>query len=126
MNEKGHSQTCKGKLHPEMISHLLPVLHSNLEDSESTIRELSCVCLSMVLEQVSVDTFSKIWETNEQVIDTLCPRLLQLLDDSHDPVQVSACSALEKYLTLAHNATASSESSFELGLSSMKTALLAF
>ena len=120
VNQEGQSQTCKGKLHPEMISHLLPVLHSNLEDSESTIRELSCVCLSMVLEQVSVNTFSTIWETNERVIDTLCPRLLQLLDDSSDPVRVSACSALEKYLTLAHNATASSESSFELGLSSIK------
>mmetsp|Transcript_27324 Transcript_27324/g.65668 ORF Transcript_27324/g.65668 Transcript_27324/m.65668 type:complete len:607 (+) Transcript_27324:502-2322(+) len=106
-------------LHPETIAHLVPVLHSNLEDTESTTRELTCVCLSLVLEeQVSTETFSKIWETNARVIDTLYPRLLELLDDCHDPVRMAACIALEKFLALAHAAAA--KSSFDLGLSSLE------
>eukprot|EP00578_Thalassiosira_sp_NH16_P018954 CAMPEP_0181092050 /NCGR_PEP_ID=MMETSP1071-20121207/8720_1 /TAXON_ID=35127 /ORGANISM="Thalassiosira sp., Strain NH16" /LENGTH=323 /DNA_ID=CAMNT_0023174221 /DNA_START=165 /DNA_END=1134 /DNA_ORIENTATION=+ len=91
----------------------------NLEDTESTTRELTCVCLSLVLEeQVSTETFSKIWETNARVIDTLYPRLLELLDDCHNPVRMAACIALEKFLALAHAAAA--KSSFDLGLSSLE------
>jgi len=119
-NNKQVQQQEKGTtlLHPETITHLIPILHSNLEDTESTTRELSCICLSMVLEQVSSETFTTIWETNTRVIDTLYPRLLELLDDSHNPVRMAACKALGEFLTLAH--VTASTSSFNLGLASME------
>jgi len=105
-------------LHPETTARLIPILHSNLEDIESTTRELSCVCLSLVLEQVSSETFSAIWKQNTQAIDSLYPRLLELLDDSHDPVRMAACSTLEQFLQLAHSAA--SKSSFNLEFSSLE------
>jgi len=110
---------CTGMLRPEMISHLIPVLSSNVEDSESTTRELSCVCLSMVLGQVSDEIFSQICKTNKRVFDTICPRLLESLDDSHDPVRVAACSALEAFIKLASN----SQSSFDLELATIENIL---
>jgi len=110
---------CTGMLRPEMISHLIPVLSSNVEDSESTTRELSCVCLSMVLNQVSDEIFSQICKTNKRVFDTLCPRLLESLDDSHNPARIAACSALEAFIKLASN----SQSSLDLELSTIENIL---
>lgn len=110
---------CTGMLRPEMISHLIPVLSSNVEDSESTTRELSCVCLSMVLGQVSDEIFSQICKTNKRVFNSLCPRLLEALDDSHNPVRVAACSALEAFIKLASN----SQSSFDLELATLENIL---
>ena len=115
-----HCNDTDATIRPEMISQLIPLLHSNLEDYESTTRELSCACLSMVLQHISIETFCAIWQTNYRVIDTICPQLLELLDDSHDPVRIAACVALEKYLALAHVASVSSSSSFDLDLSSVE------
>jgi len=114
--EEEEEEGARTLLDPERISHLIPILHSNLEDTESTTRELSCVCLSMVLEQCSNDTFDGIWESNTRVLDTLYPRLLDLLDDSHNPVRMAACQVLEAFLFLDH----SSSSSFKLGMSSLE------
>ena len=108
------------QLHPDMISHLVPVLHSNLEDTESTTRELSCVCLSLVFEQMSAGTFNAMWETNTRAIDTLYPRLLELFDDSHDPVRMSACNTLTEFIRLAHDAALEVTSPSSLGLSSLE------
>ena len=109
------------QLHPEMISHLVPVLHSNLEDTESTTRELSCVCLSFVLEQMSAETFNAMWETNARAIDSLYPRLLDLLDDSHDPVRMASCNTLLTiFLRLAHDADLEASSSYSIGISSLE------
>ena len=107
--QQERNETSVELLPPEMIAHLIPLLHSNLEDTESTTRELCCVCLSLVLEQVSAETFH----------DTLCPRLLELLDDSHDPVRMAACKTLGEFFTLA-NATASTSSFNHLGHSSVE------
>ncbi|KAL9186251.1 hypothetical protein ACHAXT_005489 [Thalassiosira profunda] len=115
---QAHDGSSTGLLHAETATHLIPILHSNLEDTESTTRELSCVCLCMVLEQVSPETFQAIWETNARVIDTLHPRLLALLDDSHDPVRMAACKTILAFLKIAHATTAGS--SFELGNSALE------
>ncbi|KAL7549988.1 hypothetical protein ACHAWF_013244 [Thalassiosira exigua] len=115
---QGCNEATSGFLHPEAVSNLIPLLHSNLDDTESTTRELSCACLSLVLEHVSVETFCSIWEANTRVIDTLYPRLLELLDDSHDPVRIAACNALEGFLYL--ECSVASNSSFRLGLSSLE------
>jgi hypothetical protein len=100
-------------VHPETVAHLIPILHSNLEDTESTTRELSCVCLSLVLQQVSTDISFTIGESNTNIIDSTCPRLLELLDDCHGPVRLAACRALKDYIILIHKSA--SNSSFNLG-----------
>eukprot|EP00569_Conticribra_weissflogii_P008602 CAMPEP_0171364746 /NCGR_PEP_ID=MMETSP0879-20121228/4217_1 /TAXON_ID=67004 /ORGANISM="Thalassiosira weissflogii, Strain CCMP1336" /LENGTH=1303 /DNA_ID=CAMNT_0011872163 /DNA_START=115 /DNA_END=4026 /DNA_ORIENTATION=+ len=87
----------------ETLLHLIPILHSNLEDTESTTRELCCHCLSLILEQLSIHDFQSIWEADTRVVDTLYPRLLMLLDDSHDPVRMATCTALQHFLRLAYN-----------------------
>lgn len=81
-------------IHPDTLSCLIPTLHSSFDDAESSIRELSCVCLSLTLQQVSNEMFSMTRENNPQAIDTILPRLLELLDDSHGPVRIAACNCL--------------------------------
>lgn len=80
---------------PEMLTQLIPILQSCLDETEDSSRELACLCLSMILEQTHPETFKTIWETHEPVIDTLQSRLLGLLDDNHNPVRLAACKALE-------------------------------
>lgn len=96
-------------LHSDTLTQLIPVLHSCLEDTESCTRELACVCLSLVLEQASTKMIQTIWETDARILDTLQPRLLSLLDDSHNPVRLAACRALKRLFTLAHCELSSSE-----------------
>lgn len=81
-------------IHPDTLPHLIPTLHSSFDDSESSIRELSCVCLSLTLQHISNETFSITWENSPQAIDTILPRLLELLDDNHGPVRIAACNCL--------------------------------
>ena len=83
---------------PEMLTQLIPILQSCLDDTEDSSRELACLCLSMILEQTPLEMFTTIWETHEPFIDTLQSRLLGLLDDNHNPVRLAACKALECFL----------------------------
>eukprot|EP00985_Skeletonema_marinoi_P028524 scaffold25169_cov122-Skeletonema_marinoi.AAC.2 len=87
-------------LHSDILAQLIPVLHSCLEDTEPSTRELACVCLSLVLEQSSSEMIQAIWETNARIIDTLQHSLLSLLDDNHNPTRLAACRALKFFLTL--------------------------
>ena len=97
-NLEGVSET--SVLQTDTLTRLIPILHSCLEDTESSTRELSCVSLSMVLEQASSEVIRKILKTNLRVIDTLEPSLLNLLDDSHNPVRLAACRTLRLLFTL--------------------------
>jgi hypothetical protein len=103
------------KPNSDTLAQLIPVLHSCLEDTESTTRELACVCLSSVLEQVSSDIFQAILETDARSIDTLQRSFLCLLDDSHNPCRVAACRAL-----LALSALENQLLSCDKGLSSLE------
>ena len=94
----------------ETYSYLLPMLHSNLEDTESTTRELSCVCLSLIFSRMPCDIFQDLWSNETRVVDTLYPRLLALLDDSHNPVRLAACVSLERLLTVTFNSSSLSRS----------------
>lgn len=106
-------------IHQEIVSYLIPLLLSNLEDTESTTRELSCVCLSLVLQQVSPDISSAIGGANTQNfdIDSIYPRLLELLDDCHCPVRLAACRTLKDCIILTH--ASASNTSFKLGAISL-------
>jgi hypothetical protein len=94
---------------PDSVANLIPVLNSNLGDTDTTTRELSCVCLSLVL-QVSSDIYTSIGKSNTQIIESLAPRLLELLDDDSDPVRLAGCRALKDYIVLIH--TSATKSSF--------------
>lgn len=106
-------------MNQETLIHLIPILHSSLEDTESTTRELSCVCLFLILDQISTDTFNDILETETRIVETLYPRLLGLLDDSHNPVRMASCKTLSQFLTLAHSCIGSSKKECCLGMSSL-------
>jgi hypothetical protein len=78
-------------VNPETVAYLIPFLHSNLKDTELTTCKLSCVCLLLVLQQVSTDISFTIGELNTYIIDSTCPWLLELLDDCHGPGCLAAC-----------------------------------
>lgn len=109
-----------GGLELETYSYLLPVLHSNLDDTESTTRELSCACLSLIFGQLSPETFQDLWKNDARVIDTLQHRLMALLDDSHNPVRLAACVLIEKFLTIALTSQHESGNSCILGHSALE------
>ena len=88
------------EIHSDILAQLIPVLHSCLEDTESSTRELACVCLSLTLEKSSSVMIQKIWESDARILDTLQPSLLSLLDDNHSPTRLAACRALKSILTL--------------------------
>lgn len=87
-------------LHSDTLAQLIPVLHSCLEDTEPSTREIACVCLALVLEQSSAEVIQSIWMTDARILDTLQPSLLTLLDDNHNPTRLAACRALKSILTL--------------------------
>lgn len=88
--------------YPDMITHLIPVLLTNLDDSESTTRELSCVCLSLILQNASSEILSIVDKSKNRVIDAMYPQFLGLLDDCHHPVRLAACRALKEYIAQTH------------------------
>ncbi|KAL7437450.1 hypothetical protein ACHAXH_007666 [Discostella pseudostelligera] len=90
-------------IHPDILSCLIPTLHSSFDDADSSVRELSCVCLSLTIQQVSNEMFSITWENNPQAIDTILPRLLELLDDSHGPVRIAVCNCLRDLFPLVQS-----------------------
>lgn len=98
---------------PDTVAYLIPVLNSNLGDTDPTTRELSCVCLSLVLQQVSSDIYATIGKSSTQIIDSLGSRLLELLDDDADPVRLAGCHTLKDYIFLTHTSAANSSFSHE-------------
>jgi hypothetical protein len=48
------------------------------------------------------------------------PRLVALLDDSHNPVRLAACTTLERYLTLAFDSANQSNTTCCIGLSALE------
>ena len=99
--------------YPDIIARLIPVLLTNLDDSESTTRELSCVCLSMVLQNSSNEISSIVDKSKNRVIDAMYPQFLGLLDDFHHPVRLAACRALKEYIVQTHALAPKSAKSIE-------------
>ena len=105
----------------ESYRFLLPILHSNLDDTESTTRELSCACLSLIFDRIPSVVLKELWNTDTRVIDTLHPRLLTLLDDSHDPVRLVALKTIESFLAIVLSLDHGLSDSSYLGLSSLES-----
>ena len=87
----------------ETIAHLIPILHSNLDDGDATTRELTCVCLASILAQTTPDMMVTILEDNSKVLGNLQSRLTDMLDDSSNPVRIAACGVLDELLDLTHS-----------------------
>ncbi|KAL3801640.1 hypothetical protein HJC23_013145 [Cyclotella cryptica] len=104
----------------DTYTYLLPILHSILDDTESTTRELSCACLSLIFRHMTREIFHDLWNTDTRVIDTLHPRLLALLDDSHNHVRVAACTTLERFLALAFDSANQLNTACCIGLSALE------
>eukprot|EP00956_Cyclotella_meneghiniana_P007002 scaffold9429_cov71-Cyclotella_meneghiniana.AAC.2 len=85
----------------ETVKFLLPILQSNLDDVESSTREMSCLCLQLVLKHMSHLTFQELWSNDTRVIDSIHPHLLSLLDDSHDPVRLASIMTIDCFLNIA-------------------------
>jgi hypothetical protein len=98
---------------PDMIAHIIPVLLTNLDDSEPTTRELSCVCLSLILQNASNEILSIVDKSKSRVIDAMYTQFLGLLDDCHSPVRLAACRALKEYIVQSHAITSKSAKSIE-------------
>lgn len=95
---------CIGGMEYETVKLLLPILQSNLDDSESSTREMSCLSLQLVLKNMSPTTFRELSDqlsNDTRVIDKIHTHLLTLLDDSHDPVRLAAIMTIETLLTIA-------------------------
>ncbi|KAL7485198.1 hypothetical protein ACHAW6_010813, partial [Cyclotella cf. meneghiniana] len=104
----------------DTYTYVLPILHSNLDDTESTTRELSCACLLLIFRHMTREIFQDLWNTHTRVLETMYPRLVALLDDSHNPVRLAACTTLERYLTLAFDSTNQSNANCCIGLSALE------
>jgi hypothetical protein len=116
-----HQGNRLGDIDHETYSYLIPILHSNLDDTESITRELSSMSLSLVLGQISQETFQQLWNNDSRVIDTLHPRLLALLDDSHHPVRLAALVTIEKFLAITLTSPNGSSDSTHLEPSTLES-----
>ncbi|EJK65954.1 hypothetical protein THAOC_13148 [Thalassiosira oceanica] len=102
----------------ETVAHLIPILHSNLDDGDATTRELTCVCLAFTLVQTTPAMMVTISEDNSKVLGNLQSRLTDMLDDSSNPVRIAACGALDELLELAHST--SKLSTYGLGAGALR------
>ncbi len=66
---------------------LLPVLNTNLEDGDATVRRMCCLNMHMILRLLP-------GTLGEDPVRLLYPELLKRLDDSNDDVRLAACDAI--------------------------------
>ena len=74
--------------------HVVPLLASEMEDSDASSRHLSCLCLSIVFERLRGGF-------GEQAILDLYPRLLKRLDDSDDIIRMAVCDTFKPFMLCA-------------------------
>ncbi|KAJ1450972.1 armadillo-type protein [Pelagophyceae sp. CCMP2097] len=76
------------------FSNLVPVLRTNLDDYDTSARELSIACLSSLLAALP----SQQARLDDAVVTALYPALLKRLDDSADHVRLQACRAFVRFV----------------------------
>ena len=75
-------------------SELVPLLVSNLDDSDVSTRQISCLCIGILFERLR-------GAFGEDSISNMYPVLLKRLDDSNDHVRINVCNALEHFCQCA-------------------------
>lgn len=76
-------------------TELVPLVVSNLDDMESTPRQIACLCLTVIFERLR-------GAFGDNAVREMYPKLIARLDDSNDAVRVSACHTLQMFLQCAH------------------------
>eukprot|EP00597_Dinobryon_sp_UTEXLB2267_P018080 CAMPEP_0201114058 /NCGR_PEP_ID=MMETSP0812-20130820/78180_1 /ASSEMBLY_ACC=CAM_ASM_000668 /TAXON_ID=98059 /ORGANISM="Dinobryon sp., Strain UTEXLB2267" /LENGTH=977 /DNA_ID=CAMNT_0047377649 /DNA_START=1245 /DNA_END=4175 /DNA_ORIENTATION=+ len=88
-----------GALKPEQLvktaSELVPLIVSNLDDMESTPRQIACLCLTVLFERLRGGF-------GDSAVREVYPKLIARLDDSNDAVRISVCGTLQMFLQCAH------------------------
>ena len=74
---------------------LVPLVVSNLDDMESTPRQIACLCLTVLFERLR-------GAFGDNAVREMYPKLIARLDDSNDAVRISACATLQMFLQCAH------------------------
>ena len=91
---------CYGMLKAGSVKHevlykvaatLVPRICSNLDDQESTPRQISCLCLTVLFDRLK-------GAFGDQALREIYPKLIARLDDSSDAVRLSICSTLNQFL----------------------------
>lgn len=75
---------------------IVPILITNLDDNENTLRLLSILNLTVLFERLK-GIFSA------QSIYEMYPKIISRLDDSHDEVRIASCVMLNKFLLCGVN-----------------------
>mmetsp|Transcript_29143 Transcript_29143/g.42790 ORF Transcript_29143/g.42790 Transcript_29143/m.42790 type:complete len:975 (-) Transcript_29143:351-3275(-) len=70
---------------------LLPVLRTNIDDSDSSTRQLVCLCLAFIFQAIP-------GALGEDAVHQLYPSLIKCLDDNSDEVRVIVCGTLAAFL----------------------------
>ena len=78
----------------DVASELLPLLCSNLDDSDVSPRMMSCMCITVILERLK-GAFAA------QSLSEMYPLLLKRLDDSSDQVRLAIFTTLESFFQCA-------------------------
>jgi dynein assembly factor 5 len=95
-----HGLLKAGALGPEQLGQvaveLVPLIVSNLDDMESTPRQIACLCLTVLFERLRGFGFG------DSAVREIYPKLVARLDDSNDAVRKSVCGTLQMFLQCAH------------------------
>jgi dynein assembly factor 5 len=70
---------------------LVPLLSSSLDENDTTVRHMSCLCLRVVFERLR-------GAFGPQAVGELYPLIIKRLDDSSDQIRVEACFVLASFM----------------------------
>ena len=87
----------RGQVLGELMPLFLPVLQTNLEDSDATSRHLVALSLGRLF---SLLTLSSPSSAPPKQVQQLCPELVKRLNDASDDVRLAACLALQSLFAL--------------------------
>ena len=83
----------------KMAPQLVPIITTQMDDSETSMRHIAALCLNVIFERLK-------GAFGHQAVTELYPTLVKRLDDSNDEVRIQSCRALGAFMS------ASSEGAF--------------
>ena len=88
---------------------LVPLLASSLDDSDTSVRHMGCLCLAVVFERLK-------GAFGPQAVGELYPVLVKRLDDSSDDVRVEACRVIGAFIAACGGSYAGTSLDYTLDL----------
>jgi dynein assembly factor 5 len=90
-----HALLRAGAAPPETLykaaPELVPLLSSNLDENDTTVRHMACLCLRVVFDRLR-------GAFGPQAVGELYPLLIKRLDDSSDQIRIEACFVLAAFM----------------------------